>query len=294
MTPEPRRRRLAFSLRMLMLVILGIACWLGWITNKAREQRRAVEAIREYGGFVHFDYEMANGNLVLGREPSAPRWLRMLVGDAYFQDVAWVSLVYDSSSGKRYETARSDDRILAELEHFPQLKYLLFQKGQATDAGLAHIRGLNELECVYMWDPAELTDAGVAHLRGLKNLRTLHISKSKMTDAGLAWLKDLTRLENLSLQDNHFTDRGLAHLRNLKNLKQLHVGLGDNRFTDDGLAQLEPLVNLKVLDLQGSPITDKGLVHLKALPKLREIWISQTQITDEGLKMLPDLKKALK
>jgi Leucine-rich repeat (LRR) protein len=279
---------------MLMLVILGIACWLGWITNKARGQSRAVEAIQECGGIVHYDFEAVKGNALPGREPSAPRWLRRLVGDAYFQDVVGVYLANARSSCSRDETSGRDDRILSELEHFPQLSSLMLHEKQATDAGLAHIRALTKLEYLVLLDATELTDVGVAHLPGLKHLKTLLICRSKMTDAGLASLKDLTRLESLSLQENHSTDRGLAQLKNLKNLKELRLGLGGNRFTDEGLAHLEPLRNLESLDLQGSPITDKGLVHLKALPKLREIWMYRTLITDEGLKMLQNLKSALR
>ena len=31
--------------------------WLGWIVNKAREQREAVAALQKFGGFVHYDWE---------------------------------------------------------------------------------------------------------------------------------------------------------------------------------------------------------------------------------------------
>ena len=99
------RHRLKISLRAMMLVILVLGLWLGWRVNKAREQREAVAAVQRYGGWVHYDYEFVNGKLTSGRSPRAPRWLRGLLGDAFFQEVRQVSLVYDNSSGKRFDNA---------------------------------------------------------------------------------------------------------------------------------------------------------------------------------------------
>ena len=38
----------------------------------AKMQPYDVEAIRKAGGFVHYDYEMVNGEPTIGREPRAP------------------------------------------------------------------------------------------------------------------------------------------------------------------------------------------------------------------------------
>jgi hypothetical protein len=45
------------SLRAMMLVIVVVAGWLGWICNRARVQREAVAAIEAAGGMVSFDWE---------------------------------------------------------------------------------------------------------------------------------------------------------------------------------------------------------------------------------------------
>jgi hypothetical protein len=85
---------------MMMLIVLIAAVFLGWQVNKAREQREAAEAVLRYRGWVHYDYEFVNGKLTPGRSPWAPRWLRKLLGDEFFQNIRQVSLVYDESTGK--------------------------------------------------------------------------------------------------------------------------------------------------------------------------------------------------
>src|SRR3954454_17549939 len=91
-TTAPHRRRFRISLRVLMLVVLVAGVWMGWQVNKARRQREAVAAVKKYGGWVHYDWEMVNGKVAKGTQPHAPKWLRRLFGDEYFQEIAYVSL----------------------------------------------------------------------------------------------------------------------------------------------------------------------------------------------------------
>ena len=65
-TVKAPRRRLSLSLRESMLLVLGLGLWLGWQARLAREQREAVAAIEEYGGFVRFDWEFVDGKPVTG------------------------------------------------------------------------------------------------------------------------------------------------------------------------------------------------------------------------------------
>src|SRR5258708_2840648 len=98
---KPKRRWLAFSVRGLLILVLGIAVLLGWEVHRARQQREAAEAVKKFGGFVHYNWEFVNGPVVVasgnflwktswgtltpGRKPWAPSWLRRAVGDERFQ-----------------------------------------------------------------------------------------------------------------------------------------------------------------------------------------------------------------
>ena len=59
----------------------------------------------------------------------------------------------------------------------------------------------------------KLTDAGLAHLKGLNNLTGLLLADTKVTDAGLAHLKGLTKLKRLGLWDTKVTDAGKKKLK---------------------------------------------------------------------------------
>jgi hypothetical protein len=141
------RHRLRISLRVLMLLILLLGIWLGWRVNKARAQREAVVAVRKFGGWVHFDYEFKNGpvsvprghaiwkpswgTLSPGKSPSAPVWLRRMLGDEYFQEIAHVSLFVDIVKGQAhaepYNIGTADD----VLDKSPARK----ESGRSRSAG---------------------------------------------------------------------------------------------------------------------------------------------------------------
>ena len=107
----PGIRWKTISLRGLLLLILAIALWLGWIVQMSRQQREAVAALQKFGGFVHYDWEFVNGPVKVpqgnslwmpswgkftpGRKPLAPSWMRRALGDEYFQSIAHVSLYVD-------------------------------------------------------------------------------------------------------------------------------------------------------------------------------------------------------
>ena len=61
------RRWLSLSLRGSLVLVLLFGLWLGWQAHLARKQREAVAAVKEYGGFVRYDWELdGNGMPVPG------------------------------------------------------------------------------------------------------------------------------------------------------------------------------------------------------------------------------------
>ena len=80
----------AFSVRGLIVAVLVIGIWLGWLVRGARIQRDAVAAI-ERGGWSTYDLEWTNGNILPAGKPSA-RMARDLIGVDYFGHVTDVWL----------------------------------------------------------------------------------------------------------------------------------------------------------------------------------------------------------
>lgn len=292
MPPGPsKRQRLRLTVGTLMLGILLFGLWLGRQVNKAREQRAAVAAVKSHGGWVHFDYELVGGKPVAGRAPWAPRWLRAALGDEYFQDIRWVSFVYDDSTGKRYDNEKTEacDDVLAILASQSGLQHLFLKGPQATDQGLAHLRQLRQLEDLYIWDSTLISDGGVEPLRDLVNLKNLHLDNSKLTDKGFRSLARLTKLEHLVLEHHAFGDEGMTTVGGMKHLTWLCVGgtsTTKSAITDEGLSVVAGLEQLENLELGYSRVTDRGLKYLAGLKKLKILELSGCNITDEGLRQL--------
>jgi len=279
-----------------MLLVLVLGLWLGREANRARGQRNLLSAVRKHGGWVHFDYEFSNGKLAPGGQPWAPVWLRRALGDEYFQEVRHVSFVYDDATGKRYDNHNSEscDDVLALLPSQSGLKHLHLRGPQATDQGLASLKGLSGLEDLYIWESTLISDAGIENLKDLVNLKNLHLDKSKVTDEGFRHLARLTKLEHLVLEDHSFSDKGLAAVMGMKHLTWLYVGgspHNESFITDDGLAVVAGLAYLENVNLAYSKVTDRGLKHLAGLKKLKILRLEGCNITDEGLAKLSGLGK---
>lgn len=231
----PRRRRIGISIRALMGVILVLAIGMGWWANKARRQRWAVEGLERVNGSIVYDHVYANGRYNYQAQPWGPRWLRQLLGDEYFQEVAEVNLL----------------------------------KGrEVKDSDIAYLEGLPSVQRLYLRS-TDITDDGLKHLSGLSHLRFLHIGDTKVGDAGLAHLKGLSRLEELIVEETEITDAGLVHLEGLGRLKTLNVRY--TRVTDKGLSRLKHLDRLQELDVDESQATKALRNGVTGLPRLQKL-----------------------
>lgn len=283
-----RRLRIRLSVGAMMALVLVFGLWLGRRVELARQQRRAVEAVRARGGWVHYDHEFVNDKLTPNRQPWAPAWLGRAVGDEFFRQVRYASFIDDNVTGTLYNNRDYNplDEVLALLSTQKGLRHLYLQKHQATDGGLAGLRGLTRLEDLYIRDAYDVSDAGMAHLEGLGNLKSISIYGSKVTDAGLLRLAQLHRMKHLYLSGHPFSDRGLAAVESMERLTSVWVGGrpdAPSRITDEGLAVVADLDDLEELGLCCSQVTDEGLRHLANLRKLRKLQLSDCAITDEGL-----------
>lgn len=261
------RWRLRFGTRTLLVVVTIFCVWLGLHVRRTQSQRDGVAAIREYGGWVRYDFQFPDDNFrasgFVGKaESPVPEFLLNLLGVDFFHNVVQVNLNYSEDSGKRLENKNRTDEALQHLHCFPKLRVLLLQETQVTDASMKYIGEMTELESIYMWDAAEVSDDGVRHLANLKKLHQIHLSTSRITDDSLAVFAKLPLLEDLSLQFNHFTDRGITYVVGLPRLNNLWLCGDRNRKNE---------------------ITDQGLIKLQSLTKLRELGVQNTFVSPEGL-----------
>jgi Leucine-rich repeat (LRR) protein len=133
-----------------------------------------------------------------------------------------------------------------------------------------------------------ITDAGLEHLKGLTNLEKLYLYNSRMTGKGLAHLEKLTRLRYLYLNTNQITDEALG---GLAKANKLHALTGAS-----GAKGMRPTTAADIisLSLSGTGVTDAGLAHLKSLTRLQRVYLSRTKVTAKGVaelqKAIPGLK----
>jgi internalin A len=240
----------------MIVVVLVVGGWLGWIVRSAHIQRDAVGAIGGAGGLVQYDWEWREGSGVPRGKRRAPTWLVDLIGVDY--------------SGRV-----TDVRF--------------FSLSKATDATFVHVGRLTQLERLHIFR-SSLGDAEMAHLKGLTNLHILDLSYTEVSEAGLANLKDLIHLRSPNLGTTPVTDAGLAHLKGLTNLVLRHLQC--TQVTDVGLAHLKVLTNLGFLNLQRTQVTDAGLAHLRGLTNLKVLVLNGAEVSTAGIQELNQARSA--
>ena len=198
---SPRRWKLQFSLRTLMLLMLLVCLPLSWLSfeiQQAAKQRKATVKIREIGGTAMHCHLLEPQDDWADR---CPKWLQKTLGDDLLVTINYVSFRKDIG-----------DQELTPLRSLPQLRALHLNGGRITDDGLVHLDSLSQLESLTMKGP-NITDCGLLHLVKLSTLKKLDLSSTKITDAGLATLCRLSRLEALDLSGTQITDAGIDEFR---------------------------------------------------------------------------------
>jgi hypothetical protein len=218
------------------------------------------------------------GTLSLGKSPSAPAWLRRTLGDDYFQEIAQVSLLGDTGN----KTAGADplniggaDGVIAKLAGQTGIRTLQIGGQHLTDRSMASIGQMTSLEELVIFPASEITDAGLAHLLGLNNLKVLFMTDSmvveapRFSDRALTYLKGMKRLRTLWIRQDQdgMTDAGVASLAGLHDLETLDLVC--SKVTDEGLQRLRGLTKLTELRLRGSKTTKEGRERFKtSMPNL--------------------------
>lgn len=115
------------------------------------------------------------------------------------------------------------DDDLAALARFTGLREINLSKARAIgDAGIAHLRGLHQLEELDLYC-TRVSDAGLVHLSSLLSLRQLHLGNTCVRGSGLRWLSGLSSLRKLSVEGTQVGDASIAALPGLGLLQQLVV-----------------------------------------------------------------------
>jgi len=149
------RLRFQFTLRTMLVLTVAVALPFSWLAvemKRAREQRDLVDEIQKGGGNVIYDWRLDTNHAFLpNAQPKRPLWLRDLLEDDFFGEVA---SVYFVGSLSQFTEARQ-----GRLRRLNQIKRLMLfgYSEQATDTDLKCLTGLpklRELYCFTNRDPS--------------------------------------------------------------------------------------------------------------------------------------------
>jgi hypothetical protein len=227
-TLAPKRRWFRYSLRTFFVIITVLCLWLGAKLNAARQQQRAVEAVRGLGGNVKYDFEDGRISPLL-----EPPWLMTLLGPDFFHDV--VSITIDGGRNGHEDFGR----ILPQLRQLPRLRFLELNSGTLRDDDLQYL--------------SELKDLDYLHL----------LANNQIDGGGFKRLANLTTLGKLFVNGNPISDHGLESIAVLPNITSL--GLNGTKVTDACIELLAKMPKLFYLNVSGSNISANGVRHLKDL-----------------------------
>jgi uncharacterized protein (TIGR03067 family) len=194
----------------------------------------------------------------------------------------------------------SVDELLTKIA--PQLKILgrvtelRLDGSKVTDAGLAALEGINNLERINLEQTA-ITDAGLDHLRNMTTLTQLNLNESQVTPAGVHnLLKSLPQLRvtRLSHAESHselaITNAGGTQDSD-ENGKLIEIRFRRGKLNDFQLLGLQKQLEvwkttLRSIDLTDCHISDRGLAALASLTSLRQLTLKGTDVTVAGVNTL--------
>ena len=167
---------------------------------------------------------------------------------------------------------------LVHLRQLANLVQLDLPLSFVNDSAFQILGTITQLKAVYFH-----SGTNVPYRNGSETIYPNH----PVTDVGLAGLLQNTTLEYVGFQNlGQITDAGFAHFGNLRNLKVLQT-LGWTSITDNALLSLQNCGSLETLYLVRSNITDQGLnllLQIKdKLPKLKMLYLNDSKVTTAGI-----------
>lgn len=292
---KPKRRWLRFSLRSLLLAMLGLCVLLGWKVEKTKRQREAVAWVRKMEGEVQYSaaYALSNSRFRMPQHP--PTWLEKRFGVDFFDTIALVEFVEsDEWSGPNRLTNISKLAALTDLRELTlvgtkvvdlspvsrmtDMKVLNLKatdgwgwdRNKETHSALADVsplRKMTQLEYLYLRDTSV---ADLTPLRNMTHLRGLDLGGTLVTDLGP--LEGMTELEWLDISATQVSD--LSPLARMTNLRELFCG--GTQVAD--LSPLTDLTEIRELGLSRTPVQE--ISALRGLSNLEFVYMSYTNVSD--------------
>ncbi|RPI81446.1 MAG: hypothetical protein EHM42_10590, partial [Planctomycetaceae bacterium] len=159
-------------------------------------------------------------------EPSRGNALTAVVCDSGMTDLLLQNLEIHAEILETLHLSNSDqvtDEGLKSIGKMTNLKSLTLRGLKISDAGLAHLDGLNQLTYLEITGAPRVTDSGVDRFSKCSELDWVELGGTSIGDKTIAWIGRLKRLRKLFIRGTAVTDAGLAHLKSLPLLEELYL-----------------------------------------------------------------------
>jgi len=158
-----------------------------------------------------------------------------------------------------------DAVFFEHVGHLSSLESLNIIATKFNDDWMPSVARLTNLKVLRFTNNGKLTDAGMAQLSGLRNLENFSFVGTQMTGKAYAQFEGFTKLTRVSHRGSSIDDEGLRqlcdHLPNLESLSLAHA-----KFSDAGAPHLAKLTKLKSLELGTPKATPQALKAIAKLP----------------------------
>jgi Leucine-rich repeat (LRR) protein len=178
-------------------------------------------------------------------------------------------------------------RDLERIARLPALESIGLIGCKFVPADLRLLKDAAKLHTLRLTDPRDFAPEMLSALGSLKQLRRIDLSIPSMRETDLQRLSGMT-LHALDIDERLRTDAGLEQVVAALDPTIESMDLTNWSITDRSLALLRRFVNLRELDLTQTGLTDEGLRHLEGMPKLARISLP-ARATDQAMKTLATL-----
>jgi hypothetical protein len=201
-----------------MLALATVLCIaLGIWTNRAHQQRIAVQQLQQIAAWVDYDRRVDDLGL--------PTQLRSFLGDDFFANVVAVHLSH-LMEGRRIVPLSTEqlDQAVAAMQRLPHLRTLHIDHTQLSDEDLAHLAPLrNRIESIDIYETlnGKIVGAGIKHFSGWPRLRDMRVCTSELDAQYLDIVADIPSLESLNWSRCNLDSGAFAAIARCQKLRQL-------------------------------------------------------------------------
>jgi len=218
--------------------------------------------------------------------------------------------------------ALEDNNLIDEaLRTIPRVETLVLRESGITDRGVAHLRGMTDLEGLLLLSETGITSASVDHLKKLQGLRHLNVVQTQIGAEAVDQLRDaLPRCRivsgptgdpdyqlaewvlqaggKVSAKGGTFVEREIDALEETWRNAPFWITRislsGIKNVSDSDLSRLSGVTALTHFDARGTDLSDQAVAHLTRLPMLTFVDLTDTNVSDEAVEALrrasPDCK----